>query len=65
VIPDSSGEDEIDCRNVRYSRSRSRLAAALGAEDDIRVEVVVVDESCRAVQVWRCREQSSINGICL
>jgi hypothetical protein len=53
VTADNLGKDEINCENVRYTRSRPRPAAASAAEDDRMMLVVVVCESCRAVRVWR------------
>jgi hypothetical protein len=42
VTADSLADDEIDCRNLRYSGSRPRPVAASAAEDDMMVVVVVV-----------------------
>jgi hypothetical protein len=45
VIADNLAEDEIDCGNLRYSRSRPGLAAPTAAKDNIIREVVGVGES--------------------
>jgi hypothetical protein len=51
--PDNIAVDEIDCRNLSYSWSTPRLAAASVAEDLMIVMViVVVYVSCSSVLVW-------------
>jgi hypothetical protein len=42
VTANSLADNEIDCRNLKYSGSRPMPAAASAAEDDIMVVVVVV-----------------------
>jgi hypothetical protein len=52
-MADKIAENKIDCRNYRSSRSRPRPGATSVAADQMMMEVVVVCESYRAVQVWR------------
>jgi hypothetical protein len=42
VTVDNVAEDEIDCQNLRFSRSRLWPAAASAAQDDMIIVVVVV-----------------------
>jgi hypothetical protein len=64
VTADNLADDAIDCRNLRYSGSRPRLAAASTAEDDLMVVVVVV-KVVERFDFEDVREQSSSDGICL
>jgi hypothetical protein len=64
VTADSLVDDEIDCRNFRYSRSRPRTAATSAAEDDlILVVVVVVVKRVERFEFGDGREQSSSDVI--
>jgi hypothetical protein len=53
VKTDNFAEDEIDYQILRYSELRPRLVAASAAENNIMIEVVVINESCRAVCIFR------------
>jgi hypothetical protein len=56
VTADSLADDEMDCRNLRYSRSSPRPAAAFAAEDDMMVlVVVVVVKVVEQFEFWRCK----------
>jgi hypothetical protein len=65
VTADNLADDEIDCRNLRYSGSRPRPAAGSLAEDDMMVVVVVV--VVKVVELFKfgdLREPSSSDAMC-
>jgi hypothetical protein len=55
-MADNLAKDEIDCQNLRYSRSILRAVTALTAEENIMIEVVVVGKSYKMVRVWKWKE---------
>jgi NADH pyrophosphatase NudC (nudix superfamily) len=66
VTAETLAEDEIDCRNLRYSGSRPRPAAASAVENDMMVVVVVVVvKVVEQFEFGDVREQSYSDGICL
>jgi hypothetical protein len=65
VTADRIAEDEIDCRGLKYSRSRQRPTVASAAEDDIMMVVVVVVRVVDRFEFGHARGHSSSDGICL
>jgi hypothetical protein len=55
-MADTLAKDDIDCRNLRYSRSRPRPGAVSAAEEDMMdVVVVVVVNIVEQFEIWRCK----------
>jgi hypothetical protein len=65
-MADNLAEDEIDCRNLRHSRSRASRVALAAAEDNMMlVRVVVNVKVIELVDFGGRRDYSSSDGICL
>jgi hypothetical protein len=53
-MADNLVRDKIHCPNLTYSGLSPSLVVGSLVENDIVIDMVVVDESCKAVGIWRC-----------